>query len=429
MQHIVNIVNLPSRTDRLESIKQEFANREEFSINIVSPIYHKSPRRSLWITLCSLVEKAMENSELEYFIFCEDDHVFTEDYNTQSFNQTIIKALKMQADILLGGASWIKYPYQISDDIFHIHSFTGLQFTVIFRRFFLQILQAEFSDKDVADKLISSLSEFKYLTYPTISSQKEFGYSDVTPMNNRKGRVAHLFEKARNILLRQSQIRNYYFKNSTKLPGKGISLSDISIPVYVINNDSEGSLEATLQQFIGKDEFEVTIIDHCIQNLWEGLVKCVEKAIDDNEDFFILFRKGQVFTSHYNRQEFLKNLIDAYVQRADILVGGLNISGHCYPISQNRYWVESFVDGSCIVIFKNIYSNLLSYIDNGSEPIYKILSKLSVNKMALFPFVSYDKENIKDTLQNDRYLQAMKKTEKEFDKFKHYAMMYNKSNT
>lgn len=47
MKHPVFVLNMPERKDRLASIKTQFKNKKEFRLNIVNPIPHKNPRKSL----------------------------------------------------------------------------------------------------------------------------------------------------------------------------------------------------------------------------------------------------------------------------------------------------------------------------------------------------------------------------------------------
>lgn len=423
MKHPVFILNMPERKDRLASIKTQFKNKKEFRVNIVNPIPDKNPRKSLWLTICNILKQTRSSKDLDYVIICEDDHVFTEDYSAERLYQLIDAASSMNADILLGGVSWQKFSYQIAENLYHISSFTGLQFTVIFKKFFEEILKQNFTNRDIADKLISSLTTDKYLIFPTISSQKEFGYSDVTPGNNKAGRVTFLFDKTNNTLLRQKQIRDYYANLNVRLPSSSVNADEFTVPLYLLKNTINDNTESILKQFSDKDEFEITIFSPS-GNPHNTLMECIEKAMKEDEDFFVLFKADHSLTPHYNKHKFIQNIVDAYVQRADLLLGGLEKSGNCYPISLDRYWIDWFRNSSCVIIFKNYYATLLAYISKENESIDSVLTKLSINKMVLYPFISQsncnqDKSKKSETIE----------TNNEDAKFIYYGDMFKKLNS
>jgi GR25 family glycosyltransferase involved in LPS biosynthesis len=409
MQHPIYIFNLPERKDRLEAILEQFEGRKEFDLHIIQPEIDSNPRRSLWQTLVKLIINKESDENLQYIIICEDDHLFTKDYSPELLNLAIKSASDLNADVLLGGVSWQKGPYQVLEHLFFITEFTGLQFTVIFKKFFNTIIAADFSKKPIADKLISSLSDDKYLIYPPISVQQEFGYSDLTPMNNRSGRVDFLFKNTENILYRYDQIRSYYSKTNTQTSTEEIDIDNVTLPVYVFNHEAHfDGLENVKKQFFKKDEFDLHIIspkDCGNLSLWKMIVNGVERAAADNEDFFILCKSNHDFTSHYTKDRLIENIIEAYIQRADILLGGAETTGICVPIAQNRYWIDSFKNSSYIIVFKHFYQKICSYEIYEDEDIDKILSKLSVNKMIIYPFIS----NIKGTSSDES--QSTKRTE------------------
>ena len=71
--------NLAQRKDRRISLLQQFKNKEEFELCIVQAIEKTNGAWGLWQTFYSIVEKETKE-ENPYFIFCEDDHMFTSDY-------------------------------------------------------------------------------------------------------------------------------------------------------------------------------------------------------------------------------------------------------------------------------------------------------------------------------------------------------------
>lgn len=191
----VYAVNLKTRKDRKAHIKNEYAAHKGFELRIIAPIAHEIGAVSLWRTLISLIQDRITHDE-EYFIFCEDDHQFTEAYSPEALLTYIESAKLMGADVLLGGVSWfdvcVKSPHS---NLYWLNSFTGAQFMILFNGIFNRILDvATFTENDALDRKISMITSNIFVIYPFISTQKEFGYSDVTKGNNMAGRVDYLFQ-------------------------------------------------------------------------------------------------------------------------------------------------------------------------------------------------------------------------------------------
>ncbi|PTS97819.1 hypothetical protein DBR11_16345, partial [Pedobacter sp. HMWF019] len=60
------------------------------------------------------------------------------------------------------------------------------------------------------DYKISYLAEKKFVIYPFISTQKEFGYSDVTTQNNIVGRVTKIFDDVIEKFSQLDQVSSFY---------------------------------------------------------------------------------------------------------------------------------------------------------------------------------------------------------------------------
>lgn len=187
------IINLPERLDRKSHVIDQFSKMSNFCVNIIEACDHKIGSVGLWQSLVKIVNIAQENN-YELVLVCEDDHMFSTEYENITLLSAINEANELGADVLLGGISWSSNCIPVSKSLFWVEKFSGLQFTVIFNRFYETILLAEFGEGDAADYKISALSERKYFIFPFISTQKEFGYSDVTLKNNQTNRVEALFK-------------------------------------------------------------------------------------------------------------------------------------------------------------------------------------------------------------------------------------------
>ncbi len=188
----VYIINLPERKERLESILHSFNGHDEFEINVIPAIKCNRGAEGLWKTFISIIEKA-EKSDDDVIIICEDDHVFTKEYDKNTFISEVIAASEQGCQMLLGGIGYFSNAVPISEHRLWIDFSWCTQFVVLFRNSFRTILDSKFGEKDVTDEFLSLLLTNKMVLYPFISIQKEFGYSDVTYSNNTKGRNEKIF--------------------------------------------------------------------------------------------------------------------------------------------------------------------------------------------------------------------------------------------
>lgn len=209
-------VNLAYRTDRKEHIVNQFMDKPEFSLTVVPAIEHTNGAYGLWQTVRKIVRNEAEKRS-EYFIFCEDDHTFTNLYSADFLHQSISHADTLGADMLSGGYSWFENVIQVSEQLFWADNFNGMQFTVVFHKFYQAILDADFGESVVTDISLSSISNNKFVMYPFISIQHEFGYSDVTSKNNEVGYVNGLFKYALQRLDILNKVRSFYFSDKYKM--------------------------------------------------------------------------------------------------------------------------------------------------------------------------------------------------------------------
>src|SRR5579859_214547 len=205
------VINLAYRSDRRMHIHGQFAGRDEFAVRIVEAREHQSGSIGLWHSIRHIVGD-LTTAEDEYVLICEDDHQFTEEYSAALLFKSIREAGERGADMLSGGVSWLNSGLRVSERLYWVDTFTGLQFTVLFRRFFQRVLDAGVDTMTPADHKLCSLSEKKYFIHPFLSVQKEFGYSDVTPGNNAPGRVETLFQKSRENVRIIGMVEGFYGK-------------------------------------------------------------------------------------------------------------------------------------------------------------------------------------------------------------------------
>lgn len=204
------VINLKERTERLQHIKEQFKNKNEFDLTIVEACEHDNGRIGLWNSIVKIIKKAVENND-DVIIICEDDHAFTEYYSKKYFVNNLIEAHGQGADLLSGGIGGFGFAVSTSKNRYWIDWLYCTQFIVVFQNLFDEILSYDFKEDDTADGVLSHLSMNKMTIYPFISIQKDFGYSDVTKSNNEyKGLITQHFEITDQRLSQIHKITSFY---------------------------------------------------------------------------------------------------------------------------------------------------------------------------------------------------------------------------
>ena len=327
---------------------------------------------------------------------CEDDHTFTENYSTEALNEAIAKAQELNADILCGGVSWFDNAIQITQGIFLIETiFNGAQFTIIFKKFYQSILQAVFTDQDVADIKLSCLSDRILFMFPFISIQTEFGYSDATSINNIKGRVDNLFSLSSSSIQVIKDVTKLYANKKARLTYLPHYNNDnIAIPTYVINLlEQKERKDHILRQFQDKPEFAINIIEGCKNKsvnmgLWLSLRKIIEIALKNDDDVIVICKDNHEFTEHYSKDLMLTAVLQSHVLGVGYLTFGTTQFGFCVPVTQNLFWTNRCSYFQLVVVFKIMFRKILDEDFNEEVDPDVLLSQLTSNKMIAYPFLS-----------------------------------------
>jgi hypothetical protein len=387
------IVNLPERKDRYNNIVQTFKFRKEFGFKVFRPSPQALGSVSLWITIKKIIETV--DPGLDFFIFCEDDHVFTSHYSFDLFQKCINEAQQLDADILCGGVSWFKTGMQVSKNLFWVEKFSGLQFTVIFKKFYQTILDASFTEFDQADYRISGLTDKKFVIYPFISIQKDFGYSDVTKRNHEERRVERLFEEASEKFSLLRKVKANYSNNRIfNLTSIENETEQISLPLYVIADKLKDSFDI---QCFGFSLTTIQILNnHCLEQ-WMALRKCIDIAKINEDDFIIITFDSFVLKKDFRKFILINDIIKSNSHSCDILLGNIEKFNHAVPVNESIFWIDSFSQSSFIILFASAYEKILSNPPAPDEVnIYNYLSYITSNKMAVYPFVLESKNLIKE---------------------------------
>ncbi|HEY4326116.1 MAG TPA: FkbM family methyltransferase [Mucilaginibacter sp.] len=281
-----------------------------------------------------------------------------------------------------------------------MQKFSATQFIIIFRKFFSQLLEAPFNNGDNADYKLSDLSENKFFIYPFISTQKEFGYSDITTKNSQEGYVDELFANCAKCIQNIKDVGLFYKELNEKagIESEFDDYESIIIPTYVIGlSGMPERREHIMQQFEGKTEFDVILLE-AVKNkpgaldLWQSTCKVIELAVANDDDVIIICQDDHEFTENYSKLFLIKNIIEGYRQGANILAAGIGHFLQAVPITGNRFWVDFFYNTPFIVVYRNMFQKILDEPFHESAPEDDLLSLITSNKMVLFPFISIQKE-------------------------------------
>lgn len=394
---VTYVVNLRNRVDRRAHILNEFNKRGEFAVEIVPAVEQKLGSVGLWMTIRCIVENAAQ-TDAEYILICEDDHQFTGEYSRNFLLKCIAEAKLRDADILLGGVSSVHSLFKTSDSLLWIEGYTGNQFVIVFKQFFQTILTANFETFDSADYKFSALSQRLFLIYPFISTQREFGYSDVTALNGEIGRVDRLFANASRSIQYLIDGANFYGFNQNRNDSRQQTFAEVVLPTYIVNLlRQEGSWSRIRAQFAAKNEFDVTYLKQktaCLEadTAWFEVKKAILTGIRNDDDFLILCDARHVFSESYSPHILILNIVEAHQQGADILLGGTERIGggfaHALPIGNNLFWINHFNATHFLIIYRKFFQRILDAQYDSAIGLGDFLSGLTSNKMLVYPYIS-----------------------------------------
>lgn len=391
----VYAVNLPARTERRVSIEEQFAGRTEFELHVVDGIEHRNGPFGLWQTFYGIVEREAAVGS-DYFIFCEDDHVFTPDYSPSVLRQRIADADRLGADLLSGGMSVARTPVEAAPGLFWVSWFNGMQFTVIFNRCYGKILAAHTSDGYAVDIQLSYLAKRKFVMWPYISVQREFGYSDATSVNDEDGRVTRFFDKSRALLATLHKVRGHY----RVLPAsvvESIMRADVGnsfITAHVINLPERADRRNHIQtQFENRPEFRLEIVEASRHEvgavgLWQSICRIVRSARDAGEEFVLICEDDHIFTCAYSRDMFMRRVMLAGAMGAQLLSGGVGDFSNLVPLPGGLGWIDRFWCTQFMVIYRSAFDIILRAPFGIRDVADDKLSAILTAKMVCVPFIS-----------------------------------------
>ena len=170
--------NLKSRPDRLAHLQHQFEDKPEFKVTHITAIKHDIGAIGLWESICKAVAMAQKQNE-DIIVLCEDDHEFTQYYSVDYLLSNIAEAYAQGAELLNGGIGGFGNAVPVDTNRSCVDWFWCTQFVVLFAPIFSKILNYDFKEGDTADGVLSHIADSPQVMYPPISTQKDFGYSDI----------------------------------------------------------------------------------------------------------------------------------------------------------------------------------------------------------------------------------------------------------
>jgi len=170
------------------------------------------------------------------------------------------------------------------------------------------------------------------------------------------------------------------------------------IPTYVINlKERQERKEHMIKEFAGRDEFKLNIVEACTHpigaiGLWQSIVKVIQLAVKNDDDVILLCEDDHYFTEHYSKHLLIQSIMNAHNKGADTLSGGIGGFGTAIPVSKHLYWVDWLWCLQFTIIYKKFFQPILDYKFQVGDTTDGAISKLSTNKLALYPFISRQKE-------------------------------------
>lgn len=392
------LINLKSRPERKDNAIREFVGKEEFKVIIVDAIQNEVGLIGLWQTM-KYIFRELVNEDDELIIICQDDHKFTEHYSFETLSRSIEEAKVLGADILLGGVSWFQTAFQSSIHLYWTEKFSGLQFAIFFKKFFKPFLDLGLDGFDAGDYRIAAFTDKKWIIYPYISTQRDYGYSDVTLKNNTPERQEKLFAQSNEAVKTLFNVVDYFKKNSAFNLNNEIDIEHIAIPTFIINlPERKDRLIHCKKQFYGRKEFDVSVVSAIKEpigalGLWKTIRNIVSSAFENDEDVIVICEDDHEFTQHYSKKDFISSIIQSHQSGADILLGGPSGGvNHILPVTNHLCWVNAFFGTQFIVIYKKLFSAILNEPFNEAVTADGMLSELAVNKLSFHPFISIQKD-------------------------------------
>lgn len=187
-----------------------------------------------------------------------------------------------------------------------------------------------------------------------------------------------------------------------------MKFSNIYIPTYIIcSPESENKKIFIEKEFSKRKEFQIQFVE--FQNSFQRSAlefECVKNIIDkitneNDDDVIAICTENHVFTSYYNCNKFLNQVIDASEKGVDILLGGVHGFRNMMPINKNLFWVDYVCGCDFILVFRSAFSLIANYKISEKDTFEEFIYTNVHNKLVVYPFISSKNMSCLDIDKNE----------------------------
>ncbi|MBE5317738.1 hypothetical protein IM793_01085 [Pedobacter sp. MR2016-19] len=165
------ILNRDLSFEEVDHVKEQFSGRKEYRRIGQANIKDKNTKSH---TILAVIEEA-EAKEYDFIILCKNYHDFPPSYNSKFFENCLLQANSIGANVLLGGATGFVDSVKIIDNLFWIDFFADSTFIIIYKRFYKNLASLVRNNSlQSIERIISDNANNIMLTYPFISFPREF---------------------------------------------------------------------------------------------------------------------------------------------------------------------------------------------------------------------------------------------------------------
>jgi hypothetical protein len=161
-------INCTDRESMNQRIKLNFENRDGFLLDRLYSTEHPSSAW-VWETLTDIFKRSLGASN-DFVIICNEQHVFSNQFEYKYLIKNIIEGYCQNADVLCGGIDGgASYAMKISENRFWLNSFFPLRFVVFYRKFYKKFIDNPFSESSSIFSQIANLSKGVMVIHPPVS--------------------------------------------------------------------------------------------------------------------------------------------------------------------------------------------------------------------------------------------------------------------
>jgi len=167
----------------------------------------------------------------------------------------------------------------------------------------------------------------------------------------------------------------------------------IKIPLFMISTSGLENMNNQINSEATNEIFEVMSYngtENTNEKMWDSIFSIIAEARQNELEVIAILNGEHNSFNAYCENYLLENIVEANAQHADILLGHVCDFTYAVPIAKNRFWIDRFTSSDFFIIYRKLYDRILSISDGGDESAFDILSRLTANKMTLFPFVLED---------------------------------------